>query len=94
MPQLIREINLVPNGFQTIAGAAAATGLTVPTGSIKALISIEDQDVRWRDDGTSPTAAVGTLLQAGRQFFYEGDLSTIELIELAVATEINVSYYK
>lgn len=88
--------NLVPVGFQTIAGAAAATALTVPALAVrgKALIQVEDQDVRWRDDGTSPTAAVGTLLQAGRQFFYEGDLSAIEFIEVAVATEINISYYQ
>lgn len=97
MAQIVQTDSLEPNGFETIAGAAASTALTVPTGSTKALISVEDQDVRYRDDGIAPTSSVGILLQAGREKFYEGGvagLAAFRLIELSASTEVNVLYYK
>ncbi len=83
-----------PVGFQTIAGAAAATALTVPPGAVRALIDVEDNSVRWRDDGTDPTTAVGMLIAAADPLLdYRGNLSTIKFIELASATEINITYF-
>ena len=83
-----------PVGFQTIAGAAAATGLTVPDGAVRALIDVEDNSCRWRDDGTDPTTTVGMLLAAADPLLdYRGDIATIKLIELASAAEINITYF-
>lgn len=96
--QEILQANLTPLGFETIAGAAASTALpSIPALATKAIISVEDQDIRWRDDGVAPTTTVGILLQAGRETLYEGGqagLVAFRLIELAVATEVNISYYQ
>lgn len=85
---------LVPAGFQSIASLAASTALTVPAGSTLALIQVETQGVRYRDDGTAPTAAIGMLLNAGDTLEYTGDLSAIRFIEVLASAKLNVSYYK
>lgn len=92
------SVELVPKGWFTIADISAATGLTVPAGARCAFIQIEDNDARWRDDGTSPTNAVGILVDISVSpdgFWYFGNLSGIEFIE-AVATataSVNVCFY-
>lgn len=83
-----------PAGYQKISGAAASTALTVPSGATHALIAIETQPVRWRDDGSAPTATDGMLVAAASSFWYYGDLATIRFIQTAASTVIHVSYYK
>lgn len=88
--------NLIPivGSFQQVLGAAAAIALpTIPALAKKALISVVTQDIRWRDDGTVPTAAVGMRLPADKELLYEGDLAAFRFIEVAVATEVNITYY-
>ncbi len=85
---------LVPNGYQQITSLSAAVGLTVPAKTKLVLIQAETKDVRWRDDGTNPTASVGMVLSAGSAFSYNGDASAIKFIEVAASGKLNVSYYK
>jgi hypothetical protein len=88
-------------GYQQITSLSAASGLTVPTqapdGSFQkptfALIVAETQGVRWRDDGTAPTASVGMPLAAGVPLQYDGDLNKIQFIEQAASAKLNISYY-
>lgn len=97
MAQKVVTDDLIPNGFEQIAGAAASTALTVPTGSTKAFISVEDQEIRWRDDGVAPTATVGMLQKVGVERLYEGGvagLAAFRLIELVASAEVNITYYK
>jgi hypothetical protein len=84
---------LTPLGYQQITSLSSAAGLTVPAGATVAVVQAEDQNVRWRDDGTAPTASVGMYLVADDWFAYTGDLSTVEFIEEAVSAKLNVSYY-
>jgi hypothetical protein len=49
---------IYPMGYQQITSLGAATTLTVPVGSTAALIMCEVASVRYRDDGTNPTASV------------------------------------
>lgn len=89
-------------GYQQIVGAVAATALTIPTRDnngtsaipTMAVIIVEGQAVRYRDDGTNPTAAVGMPISIGTAFFYDGDLRSIRFIQTAATATINVSYYK
>jgi hypothetical protein len=89
-------------GYQQIVGAAAATALTIPTRDnngtsalpTMAMIIVEGQSVRYRDDGTNPTASVGMPISIGSVFFYDGDLKAIRFIQTAATATINVSYYK
>jgi hypothetical protein len=88
-------------GYQQITSLSAAANLTVPTTDKSgnkqqptfALIIAESKDVRWRDDGTAPTASVGMPLAVGVPLQYDGDLTNIKFIETAASAKINISYY-
>lgn len=88
-------------GYQQITSLSASTGLTVPTVDVNglackpsiAIITAETQGVRWRDDGTAPTASVGMPLAAGATLQYDGDLTQIRFIEQALSAKLNITYY-
>ena len=88
-------------GYQQITSLNAATTLTVPTLTPKglngrpvfALIIAEGAPVRWRDDGTNPTATVGIPLAIGVPLQYDGDLTKIKFIEQSASAKLNISYY-
>lgn len=88
-------------GYQQITSLSAATGLTVPPCSPNglnqkptfALIVAEGQNVRWRDDGTAPTATVGMPLVVGVPLQYDGSLDKIQFIEQVAGAKLNISYY-
>jgi hypothetical protein len=88
-------------GYQQITSLSAAVGLTVPDRDLNglscrptvAIITPETQGVRWRDDNTAPTAAVGMPLAAGVSLQYDGDLSKIQFIEQAASAKLNITYY-
>ena len=82
-----------PLGYEQINALSTAQTLTVPAGARLALINIQDQAVRWRDDGTSPTATVGMPIAAGGELSYSGTLSKIELIEVVAGAEANIAYF-
>lgn len=84
---------LTPKGYEQIASLAAAAALTVPAGAVYAMIEAETNDVRWRDDGTNPTATVGMKLLADSTIFYTGDLAAIRFIETTATAKLNVAYY-
>lgn len=88
------DANVQPLGYQQITVLTAATALTVPTNSRLAWIQAEAQAVRWRDDGTNPTASVGMVLAAGEGMWYTGNrLAALKFIEAAASAKLNVSYY-
>ena len=90
VPSVASGVSGVPAGFQQLS-PTAATKLTVPSGASLAVI-ISASSFTWRDDGTSPTAAVGMVWPANTPLFYAGSLSAIQLIN--ASGTVNVSYYK
>jgi len=88
-------------GYQQITSLSSATGLTVPQTDLNglnarpsiALITPENQAVRWRDDDVNPTASVGMPLAAGVTLQYDGDLTKIKFIEQSASAKLNVTYY-
>lgn len=88
-------------GYQQITSLSSAQSLTVPARDMLgnkqqatiALITPETQGVRWRDDGTAPTASVGMPLAAGVTLQYDGDLTKIQFIEQTSSAKLNISYY-
>lgn len=85
-----------PCGYQQISAAslASAQSLTVPAGATWALIQVDTASVRWRDDGTAPTAAVGVALAPGiAPWLYQGNLAAIQFIALSGSPVLNISYY-
>lgn len=83
-----------PLGYQQITNLSAASALTVPAGADAAVITAETQDVRYRDDGTAPTAAIGVPLAKGVALEYAGDLRALRFIEQAASAVLNVAYYR
>jgi hypothetical protein len=97
------DANIIPLGFassntlssaKTLAQINGGSPEAIPTGATTALIQAITQNVRWRDDGTSPTAGTGVQLAAGDQFYYTGDLTAIEFIQETATAVLNVSFYK
>lgn len=80
-------------GYQQITSLSSAAGLTVPQGATLALIVPETQNVRWRDDGTNPTASVGMPIFVGASLSYDGDFNKIKFIEETGSAKLNISYY-
>lgn len=89
----ISDRTLYPLGLETITGLSAAKSLTVPTGAVYAEIAVEGAAVRWRDDGTAPTAAVGMPMAVGTHRFHTALLSALKLIEQAASATVTVAYY-
>lgn len=87
----------ITGGYQKI-NPTTATGLTLTgaeTGARMALISVEAEPVRMRDDGTDPTASEGLLLPAGTVREYAGTLSALKFIDTAAgASTVTVLLYK
>lgn len=82
-----------PLGYVKLISLASAVGLTVPDGARRALIQTEGKAVRWRDDGTDPTAADGLLIAADTTFSYHGALTRIRFIETAASAILHVAFY-
>lgn len=84
-------------GFQRLddTDLIAAVALTVPAGSRFCLVQCEDstQSVRYRSDGTNPTAGVGMLMVAGRMIVYTGDPRKLKFIRTVAGAVLNVEYY-
>lgn len=81
-------------GYQQLATLTTATGLTVPAGTTMIRIIAESQAVRWRDDGTNPTATVGQPLAVGVEMIYTADSAgKLKFIEQTAGGKLNVTYY-
>jgi hypothetical protein len=92
---------LVPLGYCQITLGADAVGFAaactngLPASANVAVISVETAAVRWRDDGTAPTASIGMPIAAGAvPFIYTGTPSAIEFIAQSGSPVIDVSFYR
>lgn len=89
---------LAPLGYQQITAGtlASATSLTVPSGATIAIAQVETANVRWRDDGTAPTATVGMILTPSTQIVFSGavELAAAQFILQAGSPILDISYYK
>ncbi len=74
--------------------ASSVVGLIVPSGATIAEICVEGAAVRYRDDGTAPTATVGIPVAAGSCFQYSGPLSSLQFIAQSGSPTLDVSYYE
>jgi hypothetical protein len=90
----------IPLGYSRITALGAPKGLAqgdlggIPAGSTLALVTAETQGVRWRDDGTAPTATVGFPLAAGSQLEYNGDLNRIRFIQQTAGATLHIAFFK
>ena len=78
---------------QTVSDTALFLDFPLLAG--KALISVEDQGIRWRDDGVAPTPTVGNRIDAGADpFFYEGNLRAFKMIRASgIDSKVQTLFY-
>lgn len=80
-------------GYQQITSLGAATALTIPAGTGKVILRPAAQAVRFRSDGTNPTASVGFPIPVGEKFELEtSSLSAFRVIEQAASASLEVLY--
>ena len=83
-------------GYQQIAagGADTAVGLTIPDGTESVEVSVSAQAVRWRADGTNPTAAVGQPLAVGSSTIFSiQQLSALRFIAQVAGAALDATFY-
>jgi hypothetical protein len=84
--------------------SSAAVGLTIPTETAASgatrnkrvnnvLIRCATANVRWRDDGTDPTASVGVPLNAGEVLSYDGNPQAIKFIRQSADATLDIAMY-
>lgn len=70
----LKFFNVTAGQIDTVA--VLNTLSAIPTETVLIQIACEGQGCRYRDDGTSPTAAVGQPLSVGATLFYDGNLAS------------------
>jgi len=87
--------NLNPLGHQQITSLSSAVGFTsIPAGTELAVVQAETQNVRFRDDGTNPTASVGIILVANTVYeLTPASFAACKFIEVTASAKLNVAFY-
>jgi hypothetical protein len=80
-------------GYQQITMTTLKAVLTVPAGATVAYVVVEGQAMRWRDDGTAPTAAIGMPVPVAGTVTFAGNLAAIQFFPQASGSILDVSYY-
>lgn len=81
-------------GYQQINDLSTAKGLTIPPNTTSAMIIAESQAVRYRDDGTDPTNALGMPLAPGTILVYDSaQFGQLKFIQQVSGAKLNVAYY-
>lgn len=85
-------------GFAQVATSGTAAALTnIPAGTERAWIQAESANVRWRADGTAPTASVGmTILTTATQpleLSIAAGLRTAQFISESGSPKLNITYF-
>lgn len=86
-----------PRGYEQVTVGVAAVGLTVPSGAQRAVVVVEAQPLRYRDDGTDPTALIGMLCVATTRFDIESREALLAFKAIrsgGTDSVLSVSYYK
>ena len=98
MANAIPRDSVVSLGNQQITSLAAATNLTVPAGSRRAVIQVLTQGVYFTEDSTVPSSTNGLEAAVGDVIEYlDADysylLTQLEFIQKAASAKLNISYY-
>lgn len=76
--------------LSTVQTLATICGGSIPAGTAGVLIQSETNGIRWRDDGTDPTASVGYPLAVGSELLYQGNVSALHLVSQSGTATVNV----
>lgn len=90
-----------PEGYRQLTVADAAVALStasggVPSAATSAVILVETESTRWRDDGGTPTASVGMLASAATRIELNSrkQINQFRIIRTgANSAAVSISYY-
>lgn len=89
---------IAPLGYCQLTSVASSTLVSscsggIPARTVWAVICIETAGIRWRDDGTAPTASVGMPIAATQCFNYSSTFATLRVIAQSGSPVVNISFY-
>lgn len=80
--------------FVQIADLDTPQALAMPRNVNYVMIQAQDADVRYRDDGIVPTAAIGLILYAGDPpTKFAGSIKLLRFIQVTATAKLNIRYY-
>lgn len=86
-----------PEGYGQVTVSTTAVSLpSIPAKASYAIVNISDQPVRYRDDGTAPTASVGMPVAATDEIVLVSPKQIEDFLVIrsgGTDAELNVSYY-
>ena len=92
--QGIANLYQKPLGYVQQTSLGSAVNLSsIPARATMCVITVEGNGIRWRDDGSDPTASVGMPVSNGQTFSYTGNMNALRIIQQAASATINVTYY-
>lgn len=91
----MNQLGMDSLGYTQVTNLTAAVGVgTIPAGTETVLLQCTGQNVRYRDDGTNPTAAIGMVLVALTLYsFTVAQISSMKFIETAATGVLNITFY-
>ncbi len=90
------DIGVKPLGYeQVVLDDATIKKLDVPAGTVRAVFGVEDEPIRYRDDGTDPSSSKGFLVKADETFQIVGPdpLDDFRVAKDDDNAKLNVIYY-
>ena len=94
VPAGFEQLSLSTGSSTALAAIPAATTNTPPIAVTLAVICVEGNAVRFRDDATAPTAAIGMPIPVGGCWNYTGNPAALRFIRQSASTAtLNVNYY-
>src|SRR5690554_5135931 len=92
-----------PEGYRQLAVSSSVVDLAdatggIPQGATFALITVDDDEVRWRDDGGDPTSSVGMNADPSDDTRFivlpsSEAIRNFKAIRVTTDAELNISYY-
>ena len=90
-----KSLGYYQSGCATAKTIAELIAVDVPAACDYVDVQVEVQACRWRDDGTAPTAAIGTLLAAGATLrVRRAQFANFKLIQVTGTALANLSLYQ
>ena len=96
-PARQKEYQDNPVGYEQKVISNSAVGFaSIPSDANKAIIVVEDSNIRYREDGTDPTADIGTKAFQNTTIIVEGRnrMSSFKAIRLSTSdAKLSINYY-
>jgi hypothetical protein len=95
--QINQSIDALGYGQLTSLGSAVLLSTVtggIPAGTQTVVLQAEAQNVRYRDDGTNPSATVGMILVSNTMYeFTIAQFARMAVIEATATAKLNISFY-